>query len=176
MTKRLREEDLLERVRDLCDDPAQITVDIAVDEIREHGFKVRRGTPTCILWQRCAGVAWCQMCFLTLRSATHCCITIKGTWWRQGDAVSGCVHVAVHVDLEGERRRGGRVQYTRFCPRTNVERVFGTFLRSKTLAWPPVTTRHMCELSTCVCFGINAALLFCLADDPRFALPARQTR
>jgi hypothetical protein len=38
--KRAREEDLLARVSALCQDAETITVDMAVDEIREFGFEV----------------------------------------------------------------------------------------------------------------------------------------
>ena len=39
--KRAREEDLLQRVNDMCRDADDITVDMAMREIREHGFEVR---------------------------------------------------------------------------------------------------------------------------------------
>jgi hypothetical protein len=103
MTKRLREEDLLERVRDLCDDPTQITVELAVDEIREHGFKVRGRY--CVV----GAAETLSLAFLGVtlrrfggRAATDCCVANKGCWWWQGHAVPGCVHVPLHVDLESE--------------------------------------------------------------------------
>lgn len=39
MSKRAREEDLLEQVRELCEEPDKITTAMAVAKIREFGYQ-----------------------------------------------------------------------------------------------------------------------------------------